>query len=78
MERTALAAAGTLDALQNTMSSHLHKLSRAGIVTSERDGRHIIYRADFDAVGTLILYLMDDCCGGSEQVCRPIVAAIKC
>lgn len=70
--------ADQLDALQNTMSSHLHKLSRAGIVTNERDGRHIIYRADFDAVGQLILYLLEDCCGGSEQVCRPIVASIKC
>jgi len=67
-----------LEARQNTMSSHLHKLSRAGIVTSERDGRHIIYRADFNAVRQLILYLMEDCCGGSAELCGPIVASIKC
>jgi ArsR family transcriptional regulator len=67
-----------LEARQNTMSSHLHKLARAGIVTSERDGRHIIYRADFDAVRQLILYLMEDCCGGSAELCGPIVASIKC
>ena len=67
-----------LDARQNTMSSHLQKLSRAGIVSSERHGRHIIYTADFDAVGGLLLYLMEDCCGGNSQVCGPVVASIKC
>jgi len=72
------AIADRLDARQNTMSSHLAKLHRAGIVTSHRDGRHIIYYADFDAVGGLILYLMEDCCGGSAQLCEPIAAAIRC
>jgi len=67
-----------LDARQNTMSSHLHKLARAGIVSSERHGRHIIYRADFDAVGDLLLYLMEDCCGGDAKVCGPVVASIRC
>ncbi|MDH3614483.1 MAG: metalloregulator ArsR/SmtB family transcription factor [Gammaproteobacteria bacterium] len=70
--------AARLDARQNTMSSHLAKLQRAGIITSQRDGRHIIYRADFDAVGGLILYLMEDCCGRSAQLCDPIAASIKC
>jgi len=66
-----------LDARQNTMSSHLAKLHRAGIVKSQRDGRHIIYRADFDAVSSLILYLMEDCCGRSAQLCDPIAASIN-
>lgn len=70
--------ADRLDARQNTMSSHLAKLHRAGIVSSQRDGRHIIYRADFDAVSALIVYLMDDCCGGSAQLCDPIAASINC
>ena len=54
------------------------RLRRAGIVTSERDGRHIIYRADFDAVGQLIVYLLEDCCGGSAEVCAPVAASIRC
>ena len=69
--------ASQLGARQNTMSSHLHKLQRAGIVTSRRDGRHIIYRANFDEVGQLILYLMEDCCGRSAKVCGPVAASIK-
>jgi len=75
---TAGAIAERLDARQNTMSSHLAKLHRAGIVQSERDGRHIIYRADFDAVGSLIVYLMEDCCGRSSKICDPVAAVIRC
>ena len=75
---TAGAIAEHLDARQNTMSSHLAKLHRAGIVTSERDGRHIIYRADFDAISSLILYLMEDCCGGNAALYGPIAATIRC
>ena len=75
---TAGAIADKIGARQNTMSSHLAKLHRAGIVTSERDGRHIIYRADFDAVSNLIVYLMEDCCGGNAQVCEPVAASMQC
>ena len=67
-----------LGALQNTMSSHLHKLSRAGLVASRRDGRHIIYNANFGALSQLILYLMEDCCAGSAELSEPIKASIRC
>jgi ArsR family transcriptional regulator len=75
---TAGEIAASIGARQNTMSSHLAKLHRAGIVTSERDGRHIIYRADFDAISSLIVYLMEDCCGGNAQVCEPVAASMQC
>ena len=70
--------ADRLGALQNTMSSHLHKLGRAGVIKSRREGRHIIYNANFEALSELIVYLMDDCCGGSAEVCDPIAASMKC
>lgn len=70
--------ADRMDALQNTMSSHLHKLSRAGIINSRRDGRHIIYTANFAALSGLIVYLMEDCCAGSAELCEPIAASMKC
>ena len=60
-----------LGVVQNTMSNHLQKLQRAGLITSERQGRRIVYRADFDVVGRLIVFLMEDCCGGSAEVCKP-------
>ena len=67
-----------LGALQNTMSSHLHKLGRAGLVDSRREGRNIIYSANFESLSGLIVYLMEDCCGGSAEVCVPVAASIKC
>ena len=67
-----------LGTLQNTMSSHLHKLSRAGLVASRRDGRHIIYSTNFSALSGLILYLVEDCCGASRELCEPLAASIKC
>ena len=70
--------AETLEARQNTMSSHLHKLSRAGIVASRREGRNIIYSANFESLSGLIVYLMEDCCGGSAEVCAPVAASMKC
>ena len=70
--------ANTLGARQNTMSSHLHKLQRAGIVTSEREGRNIIYRADYEIMGQLMVYLLEDCCRGEARVCNPVAASINC
>ena len=71
------AIAEQLGALQNTMSSHLQKLSQADLVSSRREGRHIIYSANFDALTQLIVYLMEDCCGGSRAVAEPVAASIN-
>lgn len=70
--------ADTLGARQNTMSSHLNKLQRAGIVSRERDGRNIIYRADYEVMGQLMVYLLEDCCRGEARVCNPVAASINC
>jgi len=73
---TAGEIAAELDVRQNTLSNHLARLHRAGIVGNERDGRHIIYRADFEAMSSLIIYLMEDCCRGSVAVCGPVAASL--
>ncbi len=51
------ALAERLGTPNNTMSTHLAILSRAGLVTSTKMGRHIIYRAEPDAVSDLALFL---------------------
>lgn len=60
------APAGTLsDSLQiphNTLSFHLTNLSHAGLVVSQRQGRSIIYRANFEFFSELIRYMVEDCC----------------
>lgn len=65
-----------LDVPQNTMSTHLGILSRAGLVKSERQSRSIIYRADLDALRALTLFLVKDCCAGKSELCAPLVAEL--
>ena len=63
-----------LEVPQNTMSSHLAVLTRAGLITSERHSRSIIYRAELDRVRELASFLVTDCCGGRPELCEPLVA----
>ena len=65
-----------LSSRQNTMSSHLKTLSQAGLVKSHREGRHVFYRADYDSIQGLVLFLMEDCCQGKAEVCRPVVESL--
>lgn len=59
----------------NTLSAQLSILSQAGIVTSERQGRSIIYSAAFDRVSDLIVFLMEDCCAGEACVATTVQSA---
>lgn len=62
----------------NTMSTHLAILTRAGLATSVRNSRSIIYRANIDALRDLMLFLAKDCCGGSEELCAPLAQQLVC
>lgn len=53
----------------STLSFHLKDLRQAGLVTSEKKGRQIIYAADFDNLNELLEYLVDDCCEGRPELC---------
>jgi len=59
----------------NTMSAQLLVLSNAGLIKARRDGRSIIYAANFDRMGTLLLFLTEDCCGGKPEICAPLAEA---
>jgi DNA-binding transcriptional ArsR family regulator len=59
---------------QNTMSTHLAILARAGLVSGERQSRSIIYRADLDRFREVTLFLLKDCCGGKPEICAPLIA----
>ena len=63
-----------LDVPQNTMSTHLAILSRAGLISSERQSRSIVYRAEVDRVREIASFLVSDCCGGRPDLCAPLVA----
>lgn len=54
-----------------TLSFHLKELSAAGLVQGEPRGRHVCYRADFEAMNGLIEFLTRNCCGGDKTQCAP-------
>ena len=70
--------AARLDAVQNTMSAHLKVLAQAGLARSERDGRIVRYAADMTGFRDLLAYLMEDCCNGAPELCRPVIDAVIC
>jgi len=49
-------------------SFHLSNLASAGLVTSSQIARQVTYRADFEAIGAMIRYFMEDCCSRNETV----------
>ena len=57
-----------------TLSFHLKELMASGLVTQQRDGRFLIYRADFTRMNGLLAYLTENCCEGSG-CCVPSPAA---
>lgn len=58
------------------MSTHLAILTRAGLITSERQSRSILYRANLDSLRELTLFLLKDCCGGNAALCAPLIAEL--
>jgi DNA-binding transcriptional ArsR family regulator len=60
--------------LANTLSANLNLLAGAGLVTSRREGRSIIYAAGYERMRALLAFLMEDCCGGNAEICAPLAA----
>ncbi|WP_421995882.1 ArsR/SmtB family transcription factor [Roseococcus sp.] len=54
-----------------TLSFHLTQLRTAGLVTFRRDGRSLIYVAEYGAMNALIGFLTENCCGGDLGACMP-------
>ena len=61
--------AATLSVPPTAMSFHLSALERSGLVFARREGRHIYYAVQFDAVRGLLAFLTEDCCGGRPELC---------
>ena len=69
------AIAGALAVPAATMSFHLAHLARAGLVASRRDGRSILYAANYDGMRGLLDFLTEDCCQGHPLICPPATGA---
>jgi len=63
------AIAKTLNLPASSLSFHLSNLSQGSLINSQRDGRSIIYSANFDRMRGLVAYLLENCCEGG---CSPL------
>lgn len=61
-----------------TLSFHLAQLKQAGLATMKREGRSLIYSADYDGMNDLMGFLTENCCAGAGNcpvpVCDPASA----
>ncbi|NML17057.1 ArsR/SmtB family transcription factor [Azohydromonas caseinilytica] len=64
------AMAEALQLPASTLSFHLKELTNAGLVSQEREGRNLIYRAAFGHMNALLAYLTENCCQGAQE-CVP-------
>jgi len=61
----------------SSLTFHLQNLQRGGLITQLREGRQLIYSADFNAMTALVGYLTDNCCAESAAECCPSVRQPK-
>ena len=67
-----MAAGALAEALaipNSSLSFHLAHLNRAGLIEQRREGRSLIYTANYDAMNALVGFLTENCCGGAD--CAP-------
>lgn len=60
-----------VDVTASRLSFHLSALEQAGLLTSERQSRNVIYRLDHKRLGRIFGYLLNDCCGAHPTICDP-------
>jgi DNA-binding transcriptional ArsR family regulator len=60
-----------------TLSFHLRELTHSGLVTQERASRHLIYRAAYGRMNSLLDYLTANCCEGGVCEVQPGRLACK-
>lgn len=72
------ALSATLDVPPSTLSFHLKELMHADLVTQERDGRSLIYRAALARMNELLAYLTAHCCQGESCAVATTVDCKDC
>jgi DNA-binding transcriptional ArsR family regulator len=61
-----------------TVSAQLQLMADAELVSTRRDGKQIIYCAQYETLGALFSFIMHDCCAGHEDLRRTVQRACKC
>jgi DNA-binding transcriptional ArsR family regulator len=60
-----------------TLAFHLKELKITGLATCTRNGRSLIYAAEYSAMNALLAYLTENCCGRGASyapACKPAVS----
>lgn len=70
--------AAQLEIAPSALSFHLKELTHAGLVSSEPQGRYLIYRANFPQMDALLGYLTEHCCQGQACEVRPAASGKSC
>jgi ArsR family transcriptional regulator, arsenate/arsenite/antimonite-responsive transcriptional repressor len=65
--------ASALKIAPNNLTFHFDRLRGAGLVTVCRQGRSMIYAAQFETMNALLGYLTENCCQGAPETCAPPV-----
>ncbi len=61
------AVSTALDLAPNTLTFHFDRLRMAGLVSVRREGRSMIYAAQYETMNSLLSYLTENCCGGTAS-----------
>jgi ArsR family transcriptional regulator len=61
------AVSTALDLAPNTLTFHFDRLRMAGLVSVRREGRSMIYAAQYETMNSLLSYLTENCCGGAAS-----------
>lgn len=72
------AIAEKAEASPSNVSFHLKELEHAGLIGARREARSIIYSAQYEALSSLIQFLMKDCCAGHPEICVPAMENVCC
>jgi ArsR family transcriptional regulator, arsenate/arsenite/antimonite-responsive transcriptional repressor len=70
------AVAEAVDLAPNTLTFHFDRLRMAGLVTVRREGRSMIYAAQYETMNALLGFLTENCCAGTpctpDVQCKPV------
>jgi DNA-binding transcriptional ArsR family regulator len=67
--------AASLGLPPNTLTFHFDRLRIAGLITVRREGRSMIYAAQYPTMNALLAYLTENCCSGTVGACTPARAS---
>ena len=63
-----------------TLSFHLRAMLHAGLVSSQRSGRSLLYAANFEGLNQVVAFLAENCCaenGGKRAATRRRAGAVR-